>query len=412
MGWLEQYVDYAKDTTDAPIEFHRFVGLGVLSAALGNQVYFRFGDLNIYPNLWVILLAPSSAFRKSTAIGIGKRVLSHACPEVILPNEFTQEKLLQVLQQQPQGIFILYEFMTLSGLLEKDYMSGTKAFLTEIFDNPPVYTRKTMSNNIEIQKPCVSVLAATTTDWFLERAKEGDLYGGFLPRFVYVPALKKDTMLPFPKPADESLRNQLVKRLHDLRGVRGEVDFTRAKQTYEEWFNDFEWRNAAGNPDAPMLKAFHTRLETYALKFAVLLEVSRTASLEVSEETMREACGLVDWLTQRLSVLAEEEFAFNHGERNRKKVLKAIRQRRGISRRDLLRTTHLSAKELNQVIATLKEEEKVDVKPSREGDSHKPVTRYYSLQKVPKGHKGHSEEPLKVPEGHSPSSELLETVSR
>ena len=44
MNFLNSYVQYASEITDAPVEFHDFTGLAILSAAIGNKVHFEFAD--------------------------------------------------------------------------------------------------------------------------------------------------------------------------------------------------------------------------------------------------------------------------------------------------------------------------------------------------------------------------------
>lgn len=355
--FLDLYKDYATEITDAPLIFHQFVALSIVSAVLGNKVFLKSGDINIYPNLWIILIAPSSCFRKSTAIGIGARILRPVNEDLIYPTEFTQEKILEIIERQPEGIFIHYEFMTLSGLLSKDYNAGLKAFLTEIYDSPPYYTRKTVSRSYEIRNPCISILSATTQEWFLERAKEGDLLGGFLPRFIFVPASSKEKSLAFPPPADMTKRNKLVRTLKEISELKGEIHFSpEAEKLHREWYVRYE-----AKMDSGLLNGFYSRLETYALKFAILIEIIRNRSLIITEKSIKEAGQLVNFLTESLRKLADNDFTFTGFQRCKRKVEKIIKfaGNEGIVRRDLLRKSKVSADYLDKIIETLKEEETI-----------------------------------------------------
>jgi len=356
--FLQLYLEYAREITDAPLIFHQFVALSIVSAALGNKVFLKSGDIDIYPNLWIILIAPSSCFRKSTAIGIGARVLRRVNEDLIYPTEFTQEKILEIIERQPEGIFIHYEFMTLSGLLSKDYNAGLKAFLTEMYDCPLHYARKTVSRSYEIRNPCISILSATTQEWFLERAKEGDLLGGFLPRFIFVPASSKEKSLAFPPPADMSKRNNLVRTLKEISELKGKIEFSpEAKRLHREWFVRYE-----AKMDSGLLNGFYSRLETYALKFAILLEIIKNRSFTIGEKTVKEACQLVNFLTESLRKLADNDFTFTGFQRDKKKVERLIKSAgsQGIVRRDLLKKSKVSADYLNKIVETLKEEETIN----------------------------------------------------
>ena len=63
--FVEAYIEFAQEVTDAPITFHNFMGYAVISAVVGRNVYFPFGDMNLYPNLYMLFIAASSRFRKS-----------------------------------------------------------------------------------------------------------------------------------------------------------------------------------------------------------------------------------------------------------------------------------------------------------------------------------------------------------
>src|SRR5262245_61869259 len=107
-GLLQQYVDVFGPTTDAPVQSHLFGGFALMAAALGRKVYLRDGAAKLFPNLFVLLLGPSSLYRKSTCVGNAQdsaRELE-GVPEIhdartppgserlLLPNQFTPESLL------------------------------------------------------------------------------------------------------------------------------------------------------------------------------------------------------------------------------------------------------------------------------------------------------------------------------
>lgn len=63
-------------TSDAPREYHVAAGLAVIAATVENRVYLPFGGDRIYPNVWALLLGPSSFFRKSTCVGKARKTLN------------------------------------------------------------------------------------------------------------------------------------------------------------------------------------------------------------------------------------------------------------------------------------------------------------------------------------------------
>jgi predicted transcriptional regulator len=376
--FLDRYTEYAKELTDAPIDYHRFVGYALVSTVVGNNVWLPIGDKKLYPNLWIILLAPSSLYRKSTAIGIGVRLLNLINSKLILPAEFTQEKLLDVLQNQNHGIFVFYEFLTLMGALSKDYMAGTKAFLAEMYDSPEHYERATVMKTVTLKNVCVNILAATTVDWFLDKLKEGDLAGGFLPRFLIVPSGPKLQSMALPPEVDPMKRNSLVSELNELSRIRGKMVLQEeSKRLHKEWFIKFE---ADAETKDGNIKAFFARLETYMLKIATLDALVTNKSLIIQPENINRAKQVINWLACHLDRIVSEEMAFTLGQKHRNKVLRIIRQTgsRGIQHSHLLRASNLDARELKAVIDTLKEQEAV--KHIEQRGRTRPMTEYVAIE--------------------------------
>lgn len=103
-------------------------------------------------------------------------------------------------------------------------MSGTKETLSDLYDGPSVYTRKVGVNTFTIRGACLSILAASQTQWFLEKLKAGDVRGGFLARFTFWPAFAKAYVLPIPPDPDSAIGARLLAGLNDLRRVHGPME--------------------------------------------------------------------------------------------------------------------------------------------------------------------------------------------
>src|SRR3989339_899726 len=219
--FFAQYIQFASETTDCPETFHWFISYAVASAVIGKNVCFPFGDNLLFPNLWLILIAPSSEYRKSTALGIGLSMLRKVSLSLVLPSRFTEEAFMNDLVLNPQGLIPFYEFKALLDLVRKDYNSGLKSLLTELYDVPDFLVRKTMGGVMTVERPCVSIMAATTMEWFLNSCKEDDFGSGFLPRFLFIPVRSKSRDLPIPPPADQAKKQKLVDELLQIQKIKG-----------------------------------------------------------------------------------------------------------------------------------------------------------------------------------------------
>ncbi len=91
--WLNAYVQYAKNS-EPPLIFHPWIGISMLAGALGRKVHTSLGFETLYPNLYIILLAPSGC-RKSTAINIGRQIITPIAGVKIGAQATTREMLIK-----------------------------------------------------------------------------------------------------------------------------------------------------------------------------------------------------------------------------------------------------------------------------------------------------------------------------
>ncbi|MFA5780353.1 MAG: DUF3987 domain-containing protein [Elusimicrobiota bacterium] len=366
MGFLSSYQKYAVSITDAPEIFSEFLAMATAGVIISRSRYLQFGNDELFPNVWILILAPSSFYRKSTALNISSKCIHVVKPLCIYPSEFSHEKILEVIQANPQGVFYYYEFKTLMGILNRDYMQGTKAFLTEIFDNPGTYTRSTKKGgNLCIENPCVSLLSATTSDWFINSIKSGDLEGGFLGRFLFVNADTKIRNDAIPLKLNKDIRAGVYSALSELmektKDQKGEMDMSKeAERLYHDWYYKFITKI---EEISFVFRPIFARMNIYCLKIAMIIETCNTLKLEISAETMESAIQKVDSLFDSTLELCETDIAFSRSETSEKKILKILKystlQPKEMTRTQLLRSSHLSSREFSDVIQTLVDKELV-----------------------------------------------------
>ena len=357
-GVLREYFDYAEPITDSPPVYHLFTGLATIGAAIGNKAYINFGPNRIYPNLWIILLAPSSIFRKTTCINIARSVLDKISPKSIFAHHITTEKkTLSELNNHPAGIITPFEFKSLMMMLAKDYNNGLKELLTEIYDSPASLKRSTIGNSFEIINPALSILSASTLSWFNESVKSGDVFGGFLSRFLFVPSTTKKEFMAFPPDADQGKVNKLVMNIKKVTEIEGQADRSECTSIYANWAKrneDF----ILNHPNQETLAPFLTRMSIYTLKFALILNISEGKGLKITPSNMYRAILITEFLKRHLEELAGEAFG-SDSDKRRLKVYKMIKKEPGIKKRRIIANAHIPANQLNPILEILVEEEKI-----------------------------------------------------
>ena len=359
--FIETYRKYSIRVTDAPSAFHDYLSICTAGIAIGRNRYIQFGHQRIYPNFYLIILAPSSFYRKSTALSISREALLDVDASKVFSADFTQEKIMEILKDRPCGALYYYEFKSLMGLLSRDYNTSLKSFITELYDCYPVgLERKGVSYTIE--NPCVSLIAATTSDWFTESIKNGDIQSGFLTRFMFVYSNKKLRDDSIPPDPDFELKKKMIEELLKISLLTEQrmVLLPEARSMYDDWYKRFIKKYELTPSSYSTLFA---RLNIYCLKIAIVLETCKNStSTGISPDTMKEAILYSDWLQNATLELFRKELSFSKYESGEKKLLKILEEQGGTTtKRHLLQNCHVDIKQMNLVLDTLIEKDMIDI---------------------------------------------------
>src|SRR3990172_632309 len=95
-GWLKSYLKYTEDH-EGPEEFHFWVAVSVLGGAVRRNVYFDKDFYKVFPNTFIVLVAPAGRCRKSTCIDIGVWFLRRIDTVHVISEKITPEALAQAL---------------------------------------------------------------------------------------------------------------------------------------------------------------------------------------------------------------------------------------------------------------------------------------------------------------------------
>ena len=361
-GWLARYVDYAQQLTSAPRIYHLAVGFTLAGAVLRRNVWAPFQDDALYPNLWTCLLGDSGATSKSTAINLGVRCLPARGEGLLYPSNFSIQHLVTTMKAQPRGLLVYREFKHLSDLLQRDYMKGATALLTDLYDCPAQLEAGTQERGAEIVKePSLTILAASTPEWWAGRRTQADVASGWLARFLFVPAGVHEAGAPnaWPEATPELLRDRdnLRAELHIMADQRGAVTLRRYdKEAYSSWFR---WHQAHSPFLGGPFSAFVRRFEILAVKLALIAHAAGPAEIPdpLNACTIPTCCELVNHFERRLWSYLSDDVAFTPHQEARAKVLRLIPNAGGeITQRDILRAVKMPLRDLRAILEALQAE--------------------------------------------------------
>lgn len=354
-GFLKNYIASRSKGTDAPLLFHAGVGLTLVATMLEKRVSFEAWGNKVFPHLWIVLVAPSAAYRKTWAIKLGVRLLERIANDLLFPEDFTRERFLDLLSEQSSGLIVQPEFAQwLSVMVGRDYLKGLKEMLTAFYDSPTKYERQLRDGSgTLIQEPVISILAATTVDWLQAHVGGDDFRSGFMSRFLFLPVSEKQGWrgLATQKVTDDRLSMQLL----NLRKVAGHISMAEGLDAetlgiYDKWLEEHEHISLA----TPELEGFYSRCGIHVLKLAILFEAASTGGITPTKKSMNQAIKFIEYVKQAIRGSLFDALTFTAVGKELHRLLEILRKNGGdMPRRDLLRYSNMRVDYFGRCIDTL-----------------------------------------------------------
>lgn len=313
-GLIPKYLEYTSGSEICP-RFNVFSLFGGMGAVVRKKIYLNrssTGNVIIYPNPWIILVAPQGIGHKSSAIRIARKFLemmenkpkilaSKLTPEALikslasqvigekLPTEPGEMAKLQILKRKAQGLLYSSEFGVLLG--REKYNMGMIALLTDLYDCPEEWNSETvMRGDQRLYEVCLSILGASTPDWMQSMLPTDAFKGGFMSRLIlvgYPEGWNKRVGDLIDPPV--TLKNEILEHFVWLDNQKGEIRWSEdAKEYFVNWYMGLP------EPEPGPQQAYLERKQDHALKLAVLIQLSFKQKFEVGLEAMESAFKILD----------------------------------------------------------------------------------------------------------------------
>jgi len=322
------YHDYKKLVTPSEVsnEFHLFVFMTMISAAVGYRIWFDFNGLPVYCNLWTLLLGESSLSHKSTAMRTAAWLLKEIGNVALLPTDGSKEGFYMALFEN-EGTKLLQEdeLGSMLGSLKRDYNSGFMDFLCKTYDTLIPMEKQLVSKTIVIKKPQFTWLAGTTLSSMNRYDASGNIGGGFLPRWNVVFGSDPQEVYPFTKRRSPGFFDDFLNEMREIFSPdnktypRGESRFSPdAQKVYSAWYNETYPYGGTGG-----VASFTIRIFTVVKKYALLLAFLRRQST-VDVAPMSLAIDIGEYFLKTAERLIIKELHANDFEGTCQKIANAI----------------------------------------------------------------------------------------
>lgn len=301
--WIGAFIDHT-DHLPSPRIFRQWAAISAIAGALERRVWVRSSGGVLYPNLYVLLVAPP-AVGKSQAIAPVKDLWKKTKLLKIAPDDISKASLLDALEQSKQikvlsaSDMLEYHSMQISasefGVLVPAHDLQFLNTLNHLFDNPDSYNEKkrTTKKEMNLAEPSINLIAGTQPAYLAELLPETAWGMGFTSRLICIYSGEKihNDLFDFKEPKPH-LSSNLLEDMKGMCELYGEVRWTPdAMQKLRAWHGE----GLSPVPSHSRLEHYNGRRILHVLKLCAISCVSRGNHLQVDEVDVDRA---MEWLLE------------------------------------------------------------------------------------------------------------------
>lgn len=302
--WIDGFLEYT-DNSEPPEMFRLWTAISCVAAVLQRKCSLPWGQLTFYPNMYVVLVAPSGKARKGTAMGPGQKLLRELgikmTAEAITREALIRElaKATEPIVDPDEGTMALHSSLTIFskeltvflGYQNHQLMSD----LTDWYDCDDhwMYRTKTQGTD-EVTGVWVNLIGATTPS-LIESAMSLEAIGGGLTSrmiFVYEQRKGKSVAVPITTPEERAIRTKLLRDLERIYMLSGEFSVDESFiELWVPWYDSQE-----DNPPFrdQRFAGYCERRATHALKLSMILSAARSNEMLITDTDLGRALTILE----------------------------------------------------------------------------------------------------------------------
>lgn len=362
--WLESYMEYTKKS-EPPLLYKTWTAVSVIAACMRRKVKLEWGTIDVYPNLYIVLVGPPGRCRKGTAMSVGEGFLRELGIKVS-SNSITREALIHQLKTcsdthiDANGKMYLHSSLTIFSKELTVFLGynnqALMADLTDWFDCGDVWEYRTKNMGTDdITGLWVNLIGATTPGLLNTALPQDAIGGGLTSRIIFVFEPDKDhtELAPFLSAKDKELGNALLIDLERIAMMQG--TFACSESFIESYTN---WYNIADNSPPPFddhrFAPYFERKPTHLWKLSMIMNASRGGDMILDKIDFDRALELLN-RTEKKMPQTFASYGKNREADTLNRVMAIIGKRKSISVTELQRMTYLDAdaRTLNGIVQTL-----------------------------------------------------------
>lgn len=298
--WISAYEGYTENTESAAI-FHKWTAISVIAAVLRRKVWFNFGRIQIFPNLYIVFVSEPGIARKTQAISFGEEILTEISGITLAADVTTVQALLDDIEESvtahlmPNGENFSHASLTISSGEFESFLGDKKdnarmlVILTDLFDckKKPFRTRTRHSGSNEIPNPYLNLLAATTPESLANSLPSTAIGGGLTSRIIFVWAEGKRRKVDVPEKPPAQIKDNLVKDLAVISRITGSYSFSPAgRKWWADYYNRYEEADPKRICKDPAFRGWYSRKPLFILKLATILAAAKSSVMHIEPDIL------------------------------------------------------------------------------------------------------------------------------
>ncbi len=305
--FLEDYLVFTAGN-ETPELMHLWVGLSVLAGACEKRVWIDRGFFKIYPNLYVILVAPAGVCAKSTSMDLGGKLLKEAGYSILEGSVLKEKIIIEMCQCQKEvpvdadTTFLHSSVTYISDELNVLLSSGADMikFLVDMWGKDDLYVYKTKhQGSFEIVNPYFNFLAAAVPQWFGPSLASDMASTGFLARCILVYEEKKRGKYPHPEVtnAQWEARARCFQHICSLINFFGPLKISpKFEKMFQSWYME---QDVSPLEDYRIASYLERRTKVHILKVSGLMALGDGRD-HIEEIDFKRALKVFQWTEKKL----------------------------------------------------------------------------------------------------------------
>lgn len=294
MDFVSAYLEHTK-IYESSTSFWKWSSYVAIAAVLRDNCFRRLGEVYIYPNIYVLLLAESATHRKGNPVNLCEKLVGSIKNTKIISGRTSIQAVLDELSRGEtdaktgkilKGGSALFSAPELSAGIVSD--QEAVKILTDIYDFREEYTSSLRgAGKFKIYNVCFSMMAASNLELLKSVYDSGAIFGGLLGRtFLVKPNEYRASKSLFNVTDRSESFGKLQDKLKKFSELKGEFHFSeRAIKEFETWYHPF--RDAFKNKNDK--SGVSGRIHTSIVKLSMILGVNYNNDLIVDKVHMEEA---------------------------------------------------------------------------------------------------------------------------